>query len=78
MSYMKTTLLGCTMLALSGAAWAQENTKIVYASYLNPLHITNPVLTEFFENVKEDSNGTIDYETSALGGAGFRVSLPAA
>ena len=42
--------IAATVALTAGAAWAQENTKIVYASYLNPLHITNPVLTEFFEN----------------------------
>ncbi len=54
--------LAATLALAAGVAGAQENTKIVYASYLNPLHITNPVLTKFFEGVKADSNGTIDYE----------------
>jgi len=50
-------------LALTaGLANAQETTKIIYASYLNPLHITNPILTTFFDNVGKDSGGTIEYE----------------
>jgi TRAP-type transport system periplasmic protein len=59
---IKTKALAATLALAPLAALAQENTKIVYASYLNPLHITNPVMTEFFENVKADSNDTIDYE----------------
>ena len=51
-----------TLALAAGMASAQEKTKIVYASYLNPLHITNPVLIEFFANVKKDSNDTIEYE----------------
>lgn len=54
--------LTATLALAAGMAGAQEKTKIVYASYLNPLHITNPVLTQFFENVAEDSNGMIEYE----------------
>jgi len=54
--------LTATLALAAGMASAQEKTKIVYASYLNPLHITNPALTTFFENIGKDSNGTIEYE----------------
>ncbi|MDX2484974.1 MAG: C4-dicarboxylate TRAP transporter substrate-binding protein [Pseudodonghicola sp.] len=54
--------LAATLSVAAGIAGAQEKTKIVYASYLNPLHITNPVLTKFFEEVKKDSGDTIEYE----------------
>ncbi|KZY41928.1 hypothetical protein A3731_11705 [Roseovarius sp. HI0049] len=57
-----TLAIAATAALTATAAMAQDKTKIVYASYLNPLHITNPVLNEFAENVKEDSNGTIEYE----------------
>lgn len=54
--------LATALTLTAGVVSAQERTRIVYASYLNPLHITNPVLEQFFDNVARDSNDTIEYE----------------
>ncbi|MBW3095819.1 C4-dicarboxylate TRAP transporter substrate-binding protein [Pseudohoeflea coraliihabitans] len=68
---MKTKLigaaLGLTTLAATHAL-AQNTKKIVYASYLSPQHITNPVLTEFFKAIEEDTNGSLTVE-SHVGGS---------
>lgn len=59
------------MLGLAGAmavtmgvnaASAADPVKIVYANYLNPKHITNPVLVKFFQDVERDSKGTLKFE----------------
>ena len=54
-------------LATSTATAADKPIKIVYASYLSPQHITNPVMTEFYADVKKDSNGTVIIEPHVAG-----------
>ncbi len=46
----------------AGPAQAADPVKIVYANYLNPKHITNPVLVRFFNDVEKESKGTIKFE----------------
>ena len=64
-----TVLIGGILCAslLASAAVAQEK-KIVYASYLSPQHITNPVLEDFFRAVEKDTDGSIKFE-SHVGGS---------
>lgn len=45
-----------------GAAYAADPVKIIYANYLNPKHITNPVLVKYFQNVERDSKNTLKFE----------------
>ncbi|MEP9350680.1 C4-dicarboxylate TRAP transporter substrate-binding protein [Xanthobacter sp. KR7-225] len=46
----------------AGASLAADPVKIVYANYLNPKHITNPVLVRFFQDVERQSKGTLKFE----------------
>ncbi|MBX9465893.1 MAG: C4-dicarboxylate TRAP transporter substrate-binding protein [Aquamicrobium sp.] len=57
--------LGATIAATAAAA---DTKKIVYASYLSPQHITNPVMQEYFAAVTEQTGGSVTFE-SHVGGA---------
>lgn len=66
---MKSKLLAAGLAAaLAGGAFgavsaqAADPVNIIYANYLNPKHITNPVLVRFFQDVEKDSNGTLKFE----------------
>ncbi|MFG1184032.1 MULTISPECIES: C4-dicarboxylate TRAP transporter substrate-binding protein [Xanthobacter] len=66
---MKHVLFAAGLAAISGAtalmpasAQAADPVKIVYANYLNPKHITNPVLLRYFQDVERDSKGTLKFE----------------
>lgn len=61
---MRLKTIGLTaVLAMSATAVAADETvDIVYASYLAPTHITNPVMERLFENITEESGGTIQFE----------------
>ncbi|MFG1360940.1 C4-dicarboxylate TRAP transporter substrate-binding protein [Xanthobacter pseudotagetidis] len=66
---MKHTLFAAGLAAACGAApllatpvLAADPVKIVYANYLNPKHITNPVLVRYFQDVERDSKGTLKFE----------------
>lgn len=66
---MKHVLFAAGLAAVSGAtalmpasAQAADPVKIVYANYLNPKHITNPVLLRYFQDVERDSKGTLKFE----------------
>lgn len=67
---MRLKSLGLAAALAVGAtvAHAEDPTKIVYASYLSPQHITNPVMEEFFKSVETDSGGTLEFE-SHVGGS---------
>lgn len=53
---------------IATAAVAAETKKIVYASYLSPQHITNPVMKQFFKAVEDDTKGSVTFE-SHVGGS---------
>ena len=66
---MKRVLFAAGLAAISGgmalmsaSAQAADPIKIVYANYLNPKHITNPVLLRYFQDVERDSKGTLKFE----------------
>ena len=66
---MKHVLFAAGLAAISGAtalmpasAQAADPVKIVYANYLNPKHITNPVLLRYFQDVERDSKGPLKFE----------------
>ncbi|MBB6307394.1 C4-dicarboxylate TRAP transporter substrate-binding protein [Xanthobacter tagetidis] len=66
---MRRALLAAGLAAACGTApllavpaLAADPTKIVYANYLNPKHITNPVLLRYFQDVERDSKGTLKFE----------------
>jgi len=59
---LRNLALATTLALTAGMATAEGITKLVYASYLNPRHVTNPALEKFFADVKRDSNDTIEYE----------------
>jgi TRAP-type transport system periplasmic protein len=66
---MKRVLFAAGLAAISGGmalmpapAQAADPVKIVYANYLNPKHITNPVLLRYFQDVERDSKGTLKFE----------------
>ncbi|MCB1440948.1 MAG: hypothetical protein KDJ63_14345, partial [Nitratireductor sp.] len=66
---MKKILIGGLIGAslMTSLALAEEK-KIVYASYLSPQHITNPVLEAFFRAIEKDTDGSIKFE-SHVGGS---------
>ncbi|GLI22552.1 TRAP-type C4-dicarboxylate transport system substrate-binding protein [Xanthobacter flavus] len=51
-----------TMALIPASAHAADPIKIVYANYLNPKHITNPVLLRYFQDVERDSKGSLKFE----------------
>ncbi|MDI1345525.1 MAG: C4-dicarboxylate TRAP transporter substrate-binding protein [Pseudolabrys sp.] len=63
---MRTKVLasaGAIVLAIGlGTAYAADPVKIVYANYLNPKHITNPVLVKYFDKVEKESKNTLKFE----------------
>lgn len=66
---MKKLLLALSVGASIAATAAAADTKtIVYASYLSPQHITNPVMEEFFAAVTEQTGGSVVFE-SHVGGS---------
>ena len=77
MSYMKTTLLGCTMLALSGAAWAQDDTTVIGVSIPAATHGwaggMNFHAQETIERL-EETYPQLDFVLAAASDAGAQVN----
>lgn len=62
-------LLGVSFgAALAASAATADPIKVVYASYLSPQHITNPVMQKYFEEVTKQTNGGVVFE-SHVGGS---------
>ncbi|QFT62578.1 ribose transport system substrate-binding protein [Roseivivax halotolerans] len=77
MSYMKTTLLGCTMLALSGTAWAQDDTTVIGVSIPAATHGwaggMNFHAQETVERL-EETYPQLDFVLTAASDAGAQVN----
>ena len=77
MSYMKTTLLGCTMLALSGTAWAQDDTTVIGVSIPAATHGwaggMNFHAQETVERL-EETYPQLDFVLAAASDAGAQVN----
>lgn len=77
---MKVKMLTTAVAALAlwgSAATASEPTTIVYASYLSPQHITNPVMERFFANARRDSGDTLSFEMHVAGSLLSGRDIPA-
>ncbi len=65
---MKSKLLGmAAALAMTTTAVQADDINIIYASYLSPQHITNPVLKKFFSDVTEATDGSVKFEMHVAG-----------
>ncbi|WP_161958761.1 C4-dicarboxylate TRAP transporter substrate-binding protein [Ferruginivarius sediminum] len=51
----------CAVASLLNSA-AADTTNIVYANYLGLKHSTNPVLEQFFEDVEQETDGSVTFE----------------
>ncbi|SLN34282.1 D-ribose-binding periplasmic protein precursor [Roseivivax jejudonensis] len=77
MSYMKTALMGCTMLAMSGAAWAQDETTVIGVSIPAATHGwaggMNFHAQETVERL-EETYPELDFVLTAASDAGAQVN----
>ncbi len=77
MSYMKTTLMSCTILALSGAAWAQDDTTVIGVSIPAATHGwaggMNFHAQQTVERL-EDAYPQLDFVLTAASDAGAQVN----
>jgi TRAP-type transport system periplasmic protein len=65
---MRTRILGlAAALGMSATAASAEEVNIIYASYLSPQHITNPVLEKFFSDITEATDGSVTFEMHVAG-----------